>query len=70
VREDNPVAYFKGMLSLLPKDVYIDGELSADTAVPSYPATEAFLQQFLDEHSQDVQADDAGSDSPLARTSW
>jgi hypothetical protein len=29
------------MLSLLPKDVYVEGELSADNPVPSYPATEA-----------------------------
>ena len=27
VREDNPAAYFKGMLSLVPKDVSIEGEL-------------------------------------------
>ena len=28
VREDNPVAYFKGRLSLVPKDVSVEGELS------------------------------------------
>jgi hypothetical protein len=59
VRQDNPVAYFKGLLSLLPKDVHLEGELSADTAVPSYPATEAFFQQFLDERDRKLEAEDA-----------
>ena len=27
VRDDNPVAYFKGMLSLVPKDIGVEGEL-------------------------------------------
>jgi hypothetical protein len=28
VREENPAAYFKGMLSLLPKDVSLEGHIS------------------------------------------
>jgi hypothetical protein len=67
VREDNPVAYFKCMVSLLPKDVYPEGEPSTETAVSSYPATEAFLQQFLEEQGQDLQAEDTESGTPLIK---
>ncbi len=31
--EENPVAYFKGMLSLLPKDVSSEGELRSDATI-------------------------------------
>jgi hypothetical protein len=45
VREENPVAYFKGMLSLLPKDMFFEGHSSQSTVDSNLSA----MLDFLDE---------------------
>ena len=50
VRADNPAAYFKGMLSLVPKDVSVEGELSqAPLDTEPLSATLAWIEQVLSE---------------------
>jgi hypothetical protein len=50
VREDNPAAYFKGMLSLIPKDVSVEGELNKAPLKPEpLSATMAFVEVVLSE---------------------
>jgi hypothetical protein len=50
VREDNPAAYFKGMLSLVPKDVSVEGELKqAPLYTEPMLATMAWIEQVLSE---------------------
>jgi hypothetical protein len=50
VREENPATYFKGMLSLLPKDVSVEGELSqAPLKTEPVSATMAWIEQVLSE---------------------
>src|SRR5215216_5641230 len=46
VREENPVAYFKGMLSLVPKDHKIDGAVEQTVKVEGLPATRQFLEDI------------------------
>ena len=46
VREEHPVAYFKGMISLLPKDHSIDGAVEQTLKVEGLPATAEFLEQI------------------------
>jgi hypothetical protein len=49
-REENPATYFKGMLSLLPKDVSVEGELSqAPLKTEPVSATMAWIEQVLSE---------------------
>jgi hypothetical protein len=48
VREDNPAAYFRGRVSLLPKDVSVEGELSqAPLKTQPLSATIAFLESVV-----------------------
>jgi hypothetical protein len=50
VRDDNPAAYFKGMLSLVPKDIGVEGELSqAPLDTEPLSATMAFLESAVSE---------------------
>jgi hypothetical protein len=50
VREDNPTAYCKGMLSLVQKDVSVEGELKqAPLYTEPLSATMAFLEQIVQE---------------------
>jgi hypothetical protein len=50
VREDNPAAYFKGMLSLVPKDVSIEGDIKqAPLYTEPMLATMAWIEQVLSE---------------------
>src|SRR5215217_753087 len=48
VREENPVAYFKGMISLLPKDHSIDGAVEQTFKVEGLQATRQFLEDIRD----------------------
>jgi hypothetical protein len=51
VRADNPLAYFKGMLSLVPKDVSVEGDIKqALLKTEPLSATVAFLEQFISEN--------------------
>jgi hypothetical protein len=50
VRDDNPVAYFKGMLSLVQKDIGVEGELKqAPLDTEPLSATLAWIEQVLSE---------------------
>ena len=50
VRDDNPAAYFKGMLSLVPKDVSIEGDIKqALLYTEPMLATMAWIEQVLSE---------------------
>jgi hypothetical protein len=50
VREDNPAAYFKGMLSLVPKDVSVEGDIKqAPLYTEPISATMAWIEQVLSE---------------------
>jgi hypothetical protein len=50
VREDNPTAYFKGMLSLVPKDIDVEGEIKqAPLYTEPLSETLAFLEQIVQE---------------------
>jgi len=51
VREENPVAYFKGMISLLPKDHSIDGAVEQTFKVEGLQATRQFLEDIRDRAS-------------------
>jgi hypothetical protein len=59
VREDNPVAYFKGMLSLAQKDMSVEGEIKqAPLKTEPLSATMAWIEQVLSENenpSRDTQ---------------
>jgi hypothetical protein len=56
VREDNPTAYFKGMLSLVPKDVSVEGELKqAPLYTEPLSATMAFLESVVSECDESSQ---------------
>jgi hypothetical protein len=50
VRADNPLAYFKGMLSLVPKDVSVEGDIKqAPLYTEPISATMAWIEQVLSE---------------------
>jgi hypothetical protein len=50
VRKDNPAAYFMGMLSLVPKDVSIEGDIKqALLYTEPMLATMAFLESIVSE---------------------
>jgi len=50
VRDDNPVAYFKGMLSLVQKDIGVEGELKqAPLDTEPLSATLAWIEQIVHE---------------------
>ena len=50
VRADNPLVYFKGMLSLVPKDVSIEGDIKqALLYTEPMLATMAWIEQVLSE---------------------
>jgi len=51
VREDNPVAYFKGMLSLVPKDHTIDAAVEQTVKVQGLQVTAQFLEDIRDRAS-------------------
>jgi hypothetical protein len=51
VREENPVAYFKGMLSLVPKDHTIDAAVEQTVKVQGLQATAQFLEDIRDRAS-------------------
>ena len=51
VREEHPVAYFKGMISLLPKDHSIDAAVEQTVKVEGLPATRQFLEDIRDRAS-------------------
>jgi hypothetical protein len=46
VREDNPVAYFKGLVSLVPKDHKIDAAVEQTVKVEGLQATRQFLEDI------------------------
>ena len=46
VREEHPVAYFRGMISLLPKEHSIDGAVEQTLNAKGLPATTEFLEQI------------------------
>jgi hypothetical protein len=46
VREEHPVAYFRDMISLLPKDHSIDGAVEQTVQVEGLPATRQFLEDI------------------------
>ena len=61
VREDNPAAYFKGMLSLVPKDVSVEGELrQAPLDTEPMLATMAFLESIVSECDDPPVNEDGG----------
>jgi hypothetical protein len=61
VREDNPVAYFKGMLSLVPKDVSVEGELKqAPLYTEPLSATMAWIEQIVQESNESSGANETG----------
>jgi hypothetical protein len=51
VREDNPVAYFKGLVSLVPKDHTIDAAVEQTVKVQGLQATAQFLEDIRDRAS-------------------
>jgi hypothetical protein len=56
VRADNPAAYFKAMLSLVPKDVRVEGELSqAPLYTEPLSATMAFVESVVSECDESSQ---------------
>jgi hypothetical protein len=66
VREDNPAAYFKAILSLVQKDVSVEGEL---TQAPLYTepmlATMAFLESVVSECDDPPLNEDGGESHAL-----
>ncbi|HKF93346.1 MAG TPA: hypothetical protein VKB96_01850 [Gammaproteobacteria bacterium] len=46
VREENPATYFKGMISLLPKEHSVDGAIEQTLNAKGLPATTEFLEQI------------------------
>jgi hypothetical protein len=46
VREENPVAYFKGLVSLVPKDHNIDAAVEQTVKVEGLQATRQFLEDI------------------------
>jgi hypothetical protein len=46
IREDNPVAYFKGLLSLVPKDHNIDAAVEQTVTVQGLQVTAQFLEEI------------------------
>jgi hypothetical protein len=56
VRKDNPAAYFMGMLSLVPKDVSIEGDIKqALLYTEPMLATMAFLESIVSECDESSQ---------------
>jgi hypothetical protein len=50
VREDNPATYFRGMLSLVQKDMSVEGEIKqAPLKTEPLSATMAWIEQVLSE---------------------
>ncbi|HKF93154.1 MAG TPA: hypothetical protein VKB96_00840 [Gammaproteobacteria bacterium] len=61
VREDNPTAYFKGMLSLVQKDVSVEGEIKqAPLYTEPLSETLAFLEQIVQESNDSSGANETG----------
>jgi hypothetical protein len=50
VREDNPTAYVKGMLSLVQKDVSLESQIS-QVQTESVPATKAWIERIISERN-------------------
>jgi hypothetical protein len=48
VRAENPLAHFKAMLSLLPKDVSLKTQ-TEQTPLDRFPATQALIDQVIGE---------------------
>ena len=68
VRHENPAAYFKGMLSLVQKDVSVEGQIS-QMPVQSEPlsATVAFVKEMVREQEKSLEgAQPAKDDSETA----
>lgn len=51
VREEHPAAYLKALVSLLPKDVTVEGHISETMTCGSLPATEALFERFASERN-------------------
>src|SRR5215217_5091172 len=68
VREDNPAAYFKGMLSLVQKDVSVEGDIKqAPLDTEPLSATLAWIEQVVQESNDSSGANEAGkNDSDTA----
>jgi hypothetical protein len=61
VREDNPTAYFKGMLSLVQKDVSVEGDIKqAPLYTEPLSATMAWIEQVVQESNDSSGANEAG----------
>jgi hypothetical protein len=64
VREDNPVAYFKAMLSLVPKDVSVEGQISQmPLKTEPLSATMAWIEQIVQESDDASGANAAGKNN-------
>jgi hypothetical protein len=63
VREDNPAAYFKGMLSLVPKDVSVEGDIKqAPLYTEPLSTTLAWIEQVVQESNDSSGANETGKD--------
>jgi hypothetical protein len=59
VREEDPIAYFKGMLSLVQKDVSVEGDVKqAPLDTEPVSATMAFLEQIVQESDDSSRANE------------
>jgi hypothetical protein len=66
VREDNPVVYFKAMLSLVPKDVSVEGDIKqAPLYTEPMLATMAFLESVVSECDDPPLNEDGGESHAL-----
>src|SRR5215207_4534724 len=64
VREDNPVAYFKGMLSLVQKDVRVEGEVKqSPLCTEPVSATMPFLEEIVQESNDSSGANETAKNN-------
>ncbi|HKH19635.1 MAG TPA: hypothetical protein VKB53_01785 [Gammaproteobacteria bacterium] len=62
VREEDPIAYFKGMLSLVQKDVSVEGDVKqAPLDTEPVSATMAFLEQIVQESDDSSRANETAN---------
>jgi len=64
VREEHPAAYFKGMLSLVQKDVSVEGKINpAPLKTEPLSATMAWIEQIVQESDDASGANAAGKNN-------
>ena len=67
VREENPLAYFKGLLSLLPKDESVETQTEQTCSdSESLSATVAFIERLRQASKAEEAALDKKSPEPMA----